>query len=521
MSGIFNVIVQENPTFVQSSEQYALRAEKARDEAVQASDKSTSSANKVENLSNLVVEKVKVVEAAAGVILENHEIILSAAESATSSASRAESAKTVVLSSESEVLKKASEVQVLHADVEKNASNTQAWKDLSKDWADKEDGPVEGKDGYSAKYWANQTRINVEGVRVETFNGRHGIVLPQSGDYTAAMVGAEPVGSINALKAESNPFPQYLVEDDVVTSFNGQKGDVVGADAWTSVVIAEPNMTIPALVNRVRVLVDTATVGESVIQLDEKTSEILVKDVGGSAGEAPIKVVPPVGWSINGREFEVLDKSFGFVQYVAHSGKCFITMGGSYGGGSSGIGAGDCVAPDLSGLVPNTRKINGMPLTEDITIEVKPDLSGLVPTTRKINGMSLTGDITLNAASVSAVGTSGNYTISGLLTVNNNFLVNNTLGAKEVLITNSQSGTMNAATRRDYVDGEVKKLASRIAALESAYLADKAGINILIEPGVGDSPIQVQPLVSYIKELETKLEKFEALEARLSKLETK
>ena len=46
----------------------------------------------------------------------------------------------------------------------------------------------------NAKYWAGQAH-QAAGGGVTSFNGRAGTVTPQSGDYTAAMVGADPSGA--------------------------------------------------------------------------------------------------------------------------------------------------------------------------------------------------------------------------------------------------------------------------------------------------------------------------------------
>ncbi|MBQ1271463.1 MAG: hypothetical protein IIW34_08760 [Clostridia bacterium] len=55
-----------------------------------------------------------------------------------------------------------------------------------------------------AEYWAGQTQASVTGG-VVTFNNRSGNVVPQSGDYTADMVGAEPKGAVSAHTSANNP----------------------------------------------------------------------------------------------------------------------------------------------------------------------------------------------------------------------------------------------------------------------------------------------------------------------------
>lgn len=50
---------------------------------------------------------------------------------------------------------------------------------------------------------------------VNSFNGRTGNILPQSGDYTAADVGAEPAGSIATHISSSDPHTQYQTKTEL------------------------------------------------------------------------------------------------------------------------------------------------------------------------------------------------------------------------------------------------------------------------------------------------------------------
>jgi hypothetical protein len=56
------------------------------------------------------------------------------------------------------------------------------------------------------------------GAAVTSFNGRSGAIAPQQGDYTAAMVGAEPAGTAASAIAAHNsaldPHPQYLTPQE-------------------------------------------------------------------------------------------------------------------------------------------------------------------------------------------------------------------------------------------------------------------------------------------------------------------
>lgn len=68
-------------------------------------------------------------------------------------------------------------------------------------WAVGGTGTRENEDKNNARYWAEQA-AGASGGGVLSFHGRSGYVLPQSGDYTAAQVGADPAGSASAVQTE-------------------------------------------------------------------------------------------------------------------------------------------------------------------------------------------------------------------------------------------------------------------------------------------------------------------------------
>ena len=69
---------------------------------------------------------------------------------------------------------------------------------LSQSWAIGGTGIRDGEDTNNAKYWSDLAQAVVEGG-VTTFNGRFGNVVPQKGDYTAEMVGADAIGTAQNL----------------------------------------------------------------------------------------------------------------------------------------------------------------------------------------------------------------------------------------------------------------------------------------------------------------------------------
>lgn len=77
---------------------------------------------------------------------------------------------------------------------------------LSESWAVGGTGTREGEDTNNAEYWAGQAE-EAAGSAVASFNSRTGAVMPQSGDYTAAMVGAATPQQIpNANELDNSGF---------------------------------------------------------------------------------------------------------------------------------------------------------------------------------------------------------------------------------------------------------------------------------------------------------------------------
>lgn len=70
-----------------------------------------------------------------------------------------------------------------------SASKLDDYNQTAKSWAVGGTGTRAGEDTNNAKYWCENAAL-AAGGGVTSFNSRGGIVTPQSGDYTAAMVGA-------------------------------------------------------------------------------------------------------------------------------------------------------------------------------------------------------------------------------------------------------------------------------------------------------------------------------------------
>ncbi|MGL5016403.1 MAG: hypothetical protein ACRC6V_19315 [Bacteroidales bacterium] len=173
---------------------------------------------------------------------------------------------------------------------------------------------------------------------VDSFNGRRGAIMPQVGDYTPDLVGADAAGTavstvngaIADLKSDADPLPVYQLKaklgESAVTSFNGKTGAVLGEEAWSVVDMSTASPDITALVGRVMFMVDT-TVGPIEVNLNGNITELYVKDVGGNCQNNPLTINATAGVPINGETTETIDKNFGYVHYLK-IGANLVTIGG-------------------------------------------------------------------------------------------------------------------------------------------------------------------------------------------------
>lgn len=78
-----------------------------------------------------------------------------------------------------------------------SAADAVGAKKAAESWAVGGTGTREGEDANNAKYWCESAQA-AAGGGVTSFKGRGGAVVPQSGDYTSEMVGADPAGTANS-----------------------------------------------------------------------------------------------------------------------------------------------------------------------------------------------------------------------------------------------------------------------------------------------------------------------------------
>lgn len=106
-----------------------------------------------------------------------------------------------------------------------SAQSAQASSKLSESWAVGGTGTRTGEDTNNAKYWAMAAQ-GVAGGGVSSFNGRSGAVAPQTGDYTAAMVGADAQGAAQTVQNNLNTHAENTVKHITAaerTAWNGKQ----------------------------------------------------------------------------------------------------------------------------------------------------------------------------------------------------------------------------------------------------------------------------------------------------------
>ena len=149
----------------------------------------------------------------------------SANTSAQSAKTAAESAKTAAESAKSAAVGSAQSAEA-------SAQSAQESGKLSESWAVGGTGTRTGEDTNNAKYWAMAAQ-GAAGGGVSSFNGRSGAVAPQTGDYTAEMVGADAQGAAQTVQDNLNTHAENTVMHITAverTAWNGKSGK---ADSFT------------------------------------------------------------------------------------------------------------------------------------------------------------------------------------------------------------------------------------------------------------------------------------------------
>ena len=180
----------------------------------------------------------------------NAEAAQAAAESAKTAAesakSAAESARGAAESAAEEAEEKSGEAAQSAGDAAQSASDAAGKATLSESWAVGGTGTREGEDTNNARYWSTVAQ-GAAGGGVTSFNGRSGAVIPQTGDYTADMVGARPnTWTPSAEDVGARPdtwIPSAADVGAIPDTQKGQSGGVASLDSSGKV----PSSQLPAM----------------------------------------------------------------------------------------------------------------------------------------------------------------------------------------------------------------------------------------------------------------------------------
>lgn len=144
--------------------------------------------------------------------------------------------------------------------------------------------------------WTLMGSTAVDGV--STFNGRTGVVVPQTGDYTAAQVGADAAGvaasSMATHLVAADPHPQYATAAEVaaaapVQSVNGMTGSVTITKADIGLSNVDNTSDASKPVSTLQLSAIAAKVDKNQARLDGRIHEKL-NPLGSVAGSASINL---------------------------------------------------------------------------------------------------------------------------------------------------------------------------------------------------------------------------------------
>lgn len=221
----------------------AVEAGAKADQAIQAAQQATEAASSASQSQAAAASSAQSASQSAQTASSATNSAISAKTAAESAQEAAQAAKESAASSASAAAQGAQSATQAAAAAMKDADDAEAWAVGKRNGAD-----VPSTDpAYhnNAKYYKDQAQT-VVGDKVDSFNGRTGAVAPQAGDYTAGMVGAQPIltpgdnisisGSVIATKAfpcNPNLLDNWYFGNPVnqrgQTSYTG---GVYGIDRW-------------------------------------------------------------------------------------------------------------------------------------------------------------------------------------------------------------------------------------------------------------------------------------------------
>ena len=151
------------------------------------------------------------------------------------------------------------------------------------------------------------------GGGVRTFNGREGYIMPQAGDYTAAMVGADQAGAAAAVSASLTPRIEANTKQ---INANTQQIDTkqpeilttsisLPADKWTE---SDVGYTQPVTIeggNENTLVSLQPSAGQMYLMMEDKVAAIMVNNLNGAFVASAVGAAPTTDMTIQATLTEV------------------------------------------------------------------------------------------------------------------------------------------------------------------------------------------------------------------------
>lgn len=176
--------------YAEAAQGYATSASSAKDDAVTAKDEAVLAVSRASDYANNASINAA---AAAGSATEASGYVGQAQTAASNASASATAAET-------------------------SAGEVENYAQLSKSWAEGNTGLRPDEAVNNARYWAGVAQ-GAAGGGVTAFNGRSGIVVPQSGDYSAGMIGFDNTGTgLSARNAQAAIVETNTKVDNLATN---------------------------------------------------------------------------------------------------------------------------------------------------------------------------------------------------------------------------------------------------------------------------------------------------------------
>ena len=200
--------------------QSAEDAEGARDSALGYSNDAQTAATAAKSAQAAAETAKTDVESIASQAQDSAAIAAESAQTAQNAASTATGAASTANTAASAASGFVSQAQASAEAAAESAASVDGINKTAQSWAVGGTGTREGEDTDNAKYWC-ESAAAAAGGGVMSFNGRGGAVSPQSGDYTAEMVGADASGTAAAAVSAHNT--DTSAHEDIRTALAGKE----------------------------------------------------------------------------------------------------------------------------------------------------------------------------------------------------------------------------------------------------------------------------------------------------------